>query len=63
MRGKVPGMNGRKKKEKKKFGGMRERERERERSSRREWGVTKLSVTCSLIREGPQFLMYLQKYH
>ena len=30
MRGKVPGMNGRKKKEKKKFGGMRERERERE---------------------------------
>ena len=26
MRGKVPGMNGRKKKEKKKFGGMRERE-------------------------------------
>ena len=40
-----------------------ERERERERSSRREWGVTKLSVTCSLIREGPQFLMYLQKYH
>ena len=61
MRGKVPGMNGRKKKEKKKFRGMRERERER--SSRREWGVTKLSVTCSLIREGPQFLMYLQKYH
>ena len=29
MRGKVPGMNGRKKKEKKKFGGMREREREK----------------------------------
>ena len=27
MRGKVPGMNGRKKKEKKKFGGTRERKK------------------------------------
>ena len=58
MRGKVPGMNGRKKKEKKKSGGLREKKK-----FQRVWGVPKLSVTCSLIRCWSQFLTYLQQCH